>query len=554
MNKSILSLSASLLVTTNLIAGCHNNKERHLQKPNVLFIMCDDLNDYEGVFGGHPDIKTPNIDKLAESGVRFVNAQTNVPLCSPSRNCLFTGVYPHTSKDFGWTPHFKNPLLKECKTFVELFRENGYVTMGSGKLLHKDVNSIWDQWGVERRINYGPHAYNGTKAVGHPSVPEPFRSVNFVDGSFSPLSNTPVFPADQVGENEPGWTYGPRPFRYVSDDDRDLMPDEMHAKWAVKKIKELDSKEINKPFFMGVGFVKPHTPLYAPQKYFDMFPLDKIKLPEIKKNDIDDCFYKSVYPQSEMGLHYFQALKEAYNGDERGLKLFMQAYMACVAFVDDQIGKVLNALNESKFKDNTIVLLTSDHGWQMGEKDYLFKNSPWEESCRIPMIIRHPEFGKAGSKVSHPVSLIDIFPTFMDLCHLKGDTRRSSKGVAPEGYSLKPFLKNPNFNRWKGPDGALTMTGVGINKPIQGLAFRTNPKALWHVEITRELGDEYIMQQNYSYRTQNWRYIRYRNGKEELYDHRNDPYEWNNLALDNKYDKKKIELRKKVLKMINKKK
>jgi len=142
-----------MLIAGVALGGCSVKKNHaELEHPNVLLIMCDDLNDYQGVFGGHPNARTPNIDALAETGTRFANAHNNVPLCSPSRNSMFTGVYPHSSKDFGWTPHYKIPKLKDCKTFVELFKENGYVTMGSGKLLHKDVNKIWDEWGVERRI------------------------------------------------------------------------------------------------------------------------------------------------------------------------------------------------------------------------------------------------------------------------------------------------------------------------------------------------------------------------------------------------------------------
>ena len=163
----ILLLSVSCL----LGVSCQNQHT----KPNILLIMVDDLNDYQGVFGGHPQAKTPNIDKLATAGTRFVNAHTNVPVCSPSRNSFFTGVYPHRSRDFGWTPHFKQHVLKNHKTFIELFKENGYKTLGTGKLLHVNVKSYWDKWGVPERFNYGPHAYsgidqNGKRLMGHSSV------------------------------------------------------------------------------------------------------------------------------------------------------------------------------------------------------------------------------------------------------------------------------------------------------------------------------------------------------------------------------------------------
>ena len=329
------------------------------------------------------------------------------------------------------------------------------------------------------------------------------------------------------------------------------MPDEMHADWAVKKINELEDLSRDTPFFLSVGFVNPHTPLYAPDKYFDMFPLDEIQLSEIKEGDNEDVYYSTVYPPSEMGLHYFQALKSSYPIGDEGLRRVVQAYLACIAFVDDQVGKVMDALNNSKFRDNTIVILVSDHGWQFGEKDYLYKNSPWEESTRIPFIIRAPGITNAGSKVDHPVSLIDIYPTLMDMCHLKGFTKK--KDIAPdiEGHSLLPFLEDRPQD-WEGPDGALSVLGAGIYTPIEGIGISTNKNALWHIEIITDLDDSCILDQNYSYRTRDWRYIRYRNGMEELYDHTKDPYEWDNLAQIEHYNDKKIELRQKVLGMIGK--
>ncbi|MBV1888120.1 MAG: sulfatase-like hydrolase/transferase, partial [Urechidicola sp.] len=310
-----LSLPTLKILIISILFGSYTNAQIESEKqkqPNVLFIIIDDLNDYQGIFGGHPQAKTPNIDRLGASGTIFSNAHTNVPVCSPSRNSLFTGIYPHDSRDFGWTPHFKQAVLKDQKTFIELFKENGYKTYGTGKLLHKNVLKYWDKWGVPEGINYGPHASNGKKIMGHSSVPEPFRSINVVDGSFASFADTPYI-IDSLGQKiETGWTYGRKPFRYVSDEDRDLMPDEMHATWIQQKIESLEKSENNGPFFMGVGFVNPHTPLYAPQKYFDMFPLEDIQLPELKEGDTNDIFYSSVYPPTEMGLAYYQKLKLSY--------------------------------------------------------------------------------------------------------------------------------------------------------------------------------------------------------------------------------------------------
>ena len=506
----------------------HSKKKN--QKPNVLLIICDDLNDYSGAFGGHPQVRTPNIDKLAKSGVTFANAHSNAPVCSPSRNSLFTGVYTHKSKDFGWIAHHKQPVLKHCKTLMEYFKENGYHVVGSGKLLHHNQDKLWDEWGVKIN-NYGPFAFNGKEQVGHPSVPEPFRSIGAVDGSFAPLSDVPTFPENSTGPDKPGWIYSPwgqrKYLNYIDENNRDLTPDEMHSQWAVRKIKQLENQKEPKPFFMGIGFVRPHTPLYAPKRFFDMFPIDGIELSPIKEGDAEDCYYTTVYPLTRKGPRYYRLLKESYPDIETGLRHFLQAYLACIAFVDEQIGAVLDALNNSKFKDNTIIVFTSDHGWNMGEKEYLFKNSPWEESTRVPLIVRAPGESKPGSKVDHPVSLIDIYPTLTDLCDLEGHTKKSDSGAAIDGYSLRPFLENPEFMNWNGPDGALTVLGAGENK-------------------------DDVLKQNYAYRTKNWRYILYRNGAEELYNHQNDPYEWHNLAADEKYAEKKQELKNQMMAIVRK--
>lgn len=525
MKRSIISVSI-LLVIINL--NCFGSNKVKDVRPNVLFIICDDLNDYEGVFGGHPQVRTPNIDKLAKSGVTFTNAHSNCPVCSPSRNSLFTGVYPFQSKDFGWTKHFDQPVLKNSKTLIEYFNENGYYTLGSGKLLHVEQKNKWAEWGINMN-NYGPLAFNGIEPVGHPSVPEPYRSIGPIDGSYAPLSDVPTFHDSISKGNKTGWLYtrGEDEFlEYTDETNRGLMPDEMHAQWAAKRIKEMETENSDKPFFMGIGFVRPHTPLYAPKRFFDMFPIDEIQLSEIKENDAEDTHYSTIYPADEKGLRFYRTIKESYNGDaEEGLKHFLQAYLACIAFVDEQVGTVVDAVNNSKFKDNTIIVFVADHGWQMGEKDYLFKNSPWEESTRIPYIIKAPGY-KTGVKVAHPVSLIDVYPTLTELCSLTGDNRKNEEGGNIDGFSVTPFLKNPETKKWKGPNGALSMIGVGLNK------------------------DE-VLKQTYSYRTKDWRYILYMDGSEELYHNIIDPYEWENLAEDENFSHRKEELKSEMLEIIN---
>lgn len=506
--KQPLKIFLSILI---LLGGFQFNAFAQNEKPNVLFIMCDDLNDYEGVFGGHPQAITPNIDRLAKSGIQFINAQSNIPVCQPSRNSLFTGVYPHASKDFGWTPLRKQPVLKNNKTIMKLLKENGYTILGTGKLTHGKPSKVWDKWGMQHNHNYGPFYFDGENRIAHSKVPAPFNGIGPVDGSFGRLSTAKV---DSIH----GWVYGwdKKPMRYVNDEDRDLMQDELHARWAVEQIKTLEQAEEKKPFFLGVGFVRPHTPLHAPDKYFDMYPIDKLELADWKSDDTDDIHWLENFDAKKKGAKYYRMLLESYNGDrELAMKTFLQAYLACVSFVDEQIGYVLDALENSEFKDNTIVVLTSDHGWQMGEKDYLFKNSPWEESARIPLVIKAPK--AQSGKVEQPVSLIDVYPTLVELCELDGSNKLNDKGGALGGFSLQPFLDNPNTEEWKGPNGALTIVGnYGKDIPLEN--------------------------QNFSYRTKKWRYIRYSNGKEELYNHSKDPYEWTNVADLKKYKKVKQQL------------
>ena len=256
LRLNINIMKTKLLIFFLIFLSFNQLSQAQKSQPNVVFIMCDDLNDYEGVFGGHKQAITPNMDKLAKSGVQFMNAQSNAPVCQPSRNSLFTGVYPHDSKDFGWTKRRKQPVLKNNKLLMELFQENGYFTLGSGKLLHSNEKNIWDKWGMNEKHNYGPTVLVNGKPGAHPDVPAPYNTIGAIDGSFGRLSR-----ADSMVY---GWTM--KPYNYKTDDDRDLLQDELHAKWAVEQIAELEKQD--KPFFLGVGFVRPHTPLHVPDKYF----------------------------------------------------------------------------------------------------------------------------------------------------------------------------------------------------------------------------------------------------------------------------------------------
>jgi len=482
-------------------------------RPNVVLIVCDDLNTDIGHLGGHPQARTPNIDRLARSGVSFRRAYSNNPICAPSRSSFLTGIYPHTSGNLFWAKWFENDILANSKTLMEHFRDNGYRVVGSGKLMHHFKRDVWDEF--THTADYGPMAYDGRQRVGHPSVPEPFRSIGPVDGSFAPLSDVPF-----GGRNGKGWIYGrwnkTQPFRYVSEDDRSPTPDERNAQWAADRIRKFAEAGTDQPFFLAVGFIRPHTPLHVPKKYFDMFPLDTLELPVIKPGDADDCHYRDVYDDDVKGLRYYATLGKSYPTIEDGLRAFLQAYLACVAAVDDQIGVILDAVDQSGLKEDTIVIVTSDHGWHNGQKQYLFKNSPWEESTRVPFVVRAPGVTKPRGIAEHPIALIDLFPTLVDLCNVKGDTRKNEQGRPLDGYSVRPFLENPTSRDWTGPDGALSMIYAGA-KSKTGLT-------------PADIKDP--AKQHWSLRTERWRYVLYNNGAEELYDHVNDPYEWTNLAED----------------------
>jgi len=518
-----LCLSAACL-TGNAGEQMKAPKDRPLRqaqgRPNVLLIVCDDLNDYTSGLKGHPQARTPHLERLAGTGVSFTRAYSNYPICVPSRASCFTGIYPHSYNPKKWGEKwYENEVLRNSRTLMNHFKQNGYFVTGTGKVMHHLREEEWTVF--ENKSDYGPFWSKNGKLAAHPGVPEPYASVGCVDGSYGALEDVPEKRAD--GE---GWVTGPwgtprKPLRCERATDRDLTPDERNAAWVASEIKRLAEADVGKPFFLGVGFVRPHTPLVVPQKYFDLFPADEVQLPEIKENDLADTHLKSV-DAINLGFKLFGLLKESSGGTLEELRAFTRAYLASVAAVDDCIGQVLNALDNSPFKDNTIVVVTSDHGWSMGQKNWLHKCTLWEESCRIPLIIHAPGITPAGRQAGHPVSLIDLYPTLLDLCGLEGRTRKNTQGADLEGYSMRPFLQDPENGVWDGPDAALATIYAG--KTYDGV-----PEM-----------------QHYSLRSRDFRYIRYNNGKEELYDHREDPNEWSNLEGNPEYESKRKQFRKQL--------
>jgi arylsulfatase A-like enzyme len=494
----------------------------HSQIPddcNVLLIICDDLNDFEGVFGGHPQAQTPYIDTFASEGVQFINAHSNAPICAPSRSSFMTGIYPHTSGNFAFAEWYSNPVLQNSKTLMQYMRDNGYGAYATGKIMHHRLTSEWTEYGNGAWL--GPHAWDDTNKVAafHPSIPAQFAvdEVGLNNSLFGRLSDVPTV------NGYTGWWLSTwesaGPFNYVDENNRDDMVDERSRKWAINKLNELESTDptgTTNKFFLAVGFSKPHSPFVAPDSYFDLFPVETLQLTPRIAGDTDDTHLAENAKSAFSGLAIYQAMLNSigidpeddgtdYATEEDFLKAYLQAYLACVAYVDHQIGLVLEALDNSVYAGNTIVILTADHGYDWGEKETLAKNTLWETSTRVPLVIRAPGLeANAGKQVAHPVALIDLYPTVKDLCGLTGDTKKNANGADIDGHSLRPFLEDPENGVWDGPEIALSMVST--------------------------TGIEEESYKNFAVRSEEWRYIRYQNGAEELYDLSTDPYEFTNLA------------------------
>lgn len=416
-------------------------------RPNVLFIAIDDLNDWVGCLGGHPQARTPNLDALAARGVLFANAHCQAPLCNPSRSSLMTGLRPSTTGIYGLRPGIRAvDSLKDHVTLPQTFTQAGYHTYTCGKIYHG--GSIGKRNRAREFNAWGP-------APGPPLPPTKFV-------------NTP--------SKMRAVDWGVYPER-----------DEQHGdyKIATAAVKALKNAPEDKPFFIACGFRMPHVPCFASQKWFDLYPLETLKLPTVRENDRDDTPRFSWYLHWRLPEPRLKFLREA--GEWKSL---VRAYLASTSFMDSQVGRVLDALKATGRADETIVVLWSDHGWHLGEKLITGKNTLWERSTHVPLVFAGPGVARNG-RCSQPVELLDVFPTLLDLCQMPDRDDL-------EGHSLLPQLRDPNAKR---PWPAITTHNQG----------------------------------NHAIRTAEWRYIRYADGSEELYHLKSDPREWTNLAGDAKY-------------------
>lgn len=421
---------------------------------NILFIAVDDLNDWIGCLGGHPDVKTPNFDRLARRGVLFTNAHCAAPLCNPSRASLMTGVLPSTSGVYeNNQPMRQSQALAGAITLPQYLRSSGYSVTGGGKIYHggfPDPQS-WDEYFPSQRQNQPPN-------------PEP--------------PNTPV----NGIPNAAHFDWSPLDVRMEE------MGDYRTMEWVRARL----AKRQDKPFFLACGIFRPHLPWYVPRSFFDMYPLDKITLPNVKDDDLDDIPAAGRRMAKPEGDHA-KVLK--YNQWRKAV----QGYLASISFADAILGRVLDGLEDGPNTGDTSVVLWSDHGWHLGEKLHWRKFALWEEATHNVLMVSSPWAGKAGSRCDRAVSLMDVYPTVLDLCGVP-----AKPGL--EGRSLMPLIRKPALE-WRHP--AVTTYG----------------------------------QNNHSVRTERWRYIRYADGSEELYDRSVDPMEWANLMVKPGHETTASELR-----------
>ncbi len=442
-----------LILLVSLSACTSNTKKRDAPpRPNVLFISVDDLNDWIEPLGGNPQAKTPNLLAFSKEAVNFNNAYCASPGCNPSRGAILTGLHTYTTGLYSnYQDWRKIPKMIQSPTLNQYFRSNGYYTAGAGKIYH------YEQVDTAGWMDY------------FPSKTKPMPDDNF------PVKRPASMPPFKYMYNMADWA------------PLDISDEETGDFQSVNYIREQLRKTHDKPFFLACGIYRPHLPWHVPRKYFDMFPLDSIQLPKLQKNDTTDLGVFARKELVERGGNYHKHIVAAGQW-----KKAIQGYLASIAFADAMVGLLLQELSQSAYSKNTIVVLWSDHGWQLGEKNHWRKFALWENVTRSVLMIQAPkgtgslpDGSQRGSSTSL-VSLIDIYPTLLELCGLPQRTDL-------DGKSLVPFLNNPN---------------IEVDRPII---------------TTYDYG-------SYSVRYRNWHYIRYIDDSMELYDLQADPEEWTNRA------------------------
>ncbi|MCC5930096.1 MAG: sulfatase [Cyclobacteriaceae bacterium] len=428
---------------------------------NVLFICIDDINNWVGYLGENHQARTPNIDQLAESSMVFLNAYCAAPVCGPSRTSLLYGIYPHKTGSYGhhevYDPGNISKLANR-ETLPALFKREGYYTAGAGKIFHYESDGF--QTYYDAKNDPEPN----------PEHPDTYSSSSFKFGPVKPEQEKEIID-----------------FRITE--------------WAIEQLKQ----DFDVPFFISVGYKKPHLPWIAKESNFDTFNLDSIKLPPFYANDLDDIPNSGkVFARTIFGFNKLEKESdhEFITRQPELWERLVRAYMASIHHTDEMIGKLMEALNSSQYKDNTIIVLWGDHGWHLGEKEHWRKMTLWRKGTRTPLIIYAPSVTIEGSRYAYPVSLQDIYPTLVDLCGLNTEQEL-------DGMSLLPVLGNPQTRQDR---AVLISHGPG----------------------------------NFAICLDRWRYIQYYNGEEELYNIETDPHEFYNLAGKADYKNSLSEFRKLV--------
>lgn len=453
-----MRLPALLLLTCLPVLCPAPSTQAAEKRPNILFIAIDDQNDWIGHLGGHPMAKTPHLDRLAQRGTSFRNAHCNAPLCNPSRTSLLLGLRPTTTGIYGLAPWFRTlPQWKDRVALPQHFANHGYHTAATGKIYHGGTGGR------------GPGAKG--KAKGSQAEPPEFH-ITAPYGGVGTKPPKKLIPPTPMGDH-PLMDWGVWPL----DNDDSQKGDYQVASWTVEQIKNAPK---DRPFFLAAGFFLPHVPCYATQKWFDLYPDDDSVLPKILQDDRADTPRFSWYMHWNLPEPRLKWLQE--NNQWRNL---VRSYLACTSFVDAQIGRLLDALEETGQAEHTIIVLWGDHGWHLGEKAITGKNTLWDRGTKVPLIFAGPGI-TPGQICGQPAELLDIYPTLIELA---GIPARADI----EGLSLSPQLKNASTKRER----------PAITSHNQG---------------------------NHAIRSERWRYIHYADGSEELYDMQADPEEWTNLA------------------------
>ena len=442
---------------------------------NVLFIMSDDLNTDISSYG-HQLVKTPNLDRLAERGIQFNRAYNQYPLCNPSRASIFTGLNPDITNVYDLGTHFREHV-PDVVTLPQLYRNNGYYTARVGKIYHGGVRG---GDGLDDSVSWD-------------------EAVNPLGRDWKEL--------DKLINPMPKVDFGVAMAYLAADGTDEEQTDGIAATEAI----ELMQQNKDKPFFIAAGFYRPHTPYVAPKKYFDMYPLDQIVLPEEPAGVLNNIHLATLYTKPRnWGL------------SEMERKRIIRAYYASVTFMDAQIGRLLESLDRLKLMEKTIIVFVSDHGYLLGEHAGQWqKRNLFEKGARVPLIISVPEGeGVRGEESDRIIELVDLYPTLADLSDLPVTQELS-------GRSLKPLLLDPDA-KWDKP----AFTQIGISRTVR-------PRGKGITELSGFVAPHYYPENSMgkSVRTERWRYTEWDNGRHGivLYDEENDPDEFINLAYDKEY-------------------